>query len=864
MLSKSDAPLSLSIVSNMSTTQTRIEKPKAEAEQTPTIATSPRKRRRRAAATGAADDCFACQERRSKCDRRRPYCTPCLDVGKDCSGYKTALTWGVGVASRGKLRGLSLPISTSKRAAPASDDEPEKLDSPPKKLTKLGPTRKPSVSKSPGFVEQRATSATTSTTASTPTNYGFVNMDPASTSSGATSASYTQSNFQWRRPASLSHTRNIKFADKKPRRHTLQPLHVSAPHPARDYGIMPMTASIVGGYGHHDFGLSSQISPMVPNFAGYEISSPVSKDFAAPTSAPYDSTSFGHAQIPWTNGPYTPSLSSEHGSQHGVNDVPGYFAGVGGMLDVSITNSSTEAEYAIDPKYQTLGGELPPLVADDVGDHSALPASQPMPPMHVMKSPKLQSLIEYYRRNISPTVVALDGPYDLRAYILHLANESGPLQHAIATLAASNPPTRSRVEISLSQDSRNSGSASETSALESYHKSEALRGIVTQLGDQNHRKDDAALASLLILCLYHTYEIGVAELKMQYADVTKLLTCCGGTTNGNSISADWLTLMLSWFGRMSANSNDWRSKPRDSYATDTAASSELTFENFAGCDGHLFDIISKVGHINMLSKNETLAQNHRRSSASITTPPLPVSSSKDYYSIRHSTLESPTYTDTESNSHRNHQGQAGFWSLWASIRQQLYNWSFSSPIPPLSGSSGIGAIHRESFHISEAFRYAALIYLERLASPSLPLTHPTFQNLTTQAAYHIQRIEQDIFLLWPLFITANDILEPSLRQMARERCWGLQRQSGMFQSLNTLEMLKRIWRDDIEEARPVTSVVNTAIARSNTNDHGTQGSEQLPLQQVNGLTGLSPGEFCGDGFRWRKAMEKANGEYIIV
>lgn len=72
-----------------------------------------RRRRRRAPAGGAADDCFTCTKRGVKCDRRRPYCSQCLEVGKECSGYKTQLTWGVGVASRGKLRGLSLPIAKS-------------------------------------------------------------------------------------------------------------------------------------------------------------------------------------------------------------------------------------------------------------------------------------------------------------------------------------------------------------------------------------------------------------------------------------------------------------------------------------------------------------------------------------------------------------------------------------------------------------------------------------------------------------------------------------------------------------------------------------------------------------------------------
>jgi Fungal Zn(2)-Cys(6) binuclear cluster domain len=79
----------------------------------------PRKRRRRAPATGATNDCFTCVTRKRKCDRRRPYCSQCLEHGKECSGYKTQLTWGVGVASRGKLRGLALPIASSAKAAPA-------------------------------------------------------------------------------------------------------------------------------------------------------------------------------------------------------------------------------------------------------------------------------------------------------------------------------------------------------------------------------------------------------------------------------------------------------------------------------------------------------------------------------------------------------------------------------------------------------------------------------------------------------------------------------------------------------------------------------------------------------------------------
>ena len=95
-----------------------IKPPKAvEVAAAAASAAAVRKRRRRTPAGGAADDCFTCSKRNVKCDRRRPYCSQCLEVGNECSGYKTQLTWGVGVASRGKLRGLSLPIAKAPPAA---------------------------------------------------------------------------------------------------------------------------------------------------------------------------------------------------------------------------------------------------------------------------------------------------------------------------------------------------------------------------------------------------------------------------------------------------------------------------------------------------------------------------------------------------------------------------------------------------------------------------------------------------------------------------------------------------------------------------------------------------------------------------
>ena len=77
----------------------------------------PRKRCRRAK---GASDCFAYKQLQRKCDRKKPYCTQCLEHGKDCSGYKTALRWNIEVASRSKLRGLALPITTSEKVSRSS------------------------------------------------------------------------------------------------------------------------------------------------------------------------------------------------------------------------------------------------------------------------------------------------------------------------------------------------------------------------------------------------------------------------------------------------------------------------------------------------------------------------------------------------------------------------------------------------------------------------------------------------------------------------------------------------------------------------------------------------------------------------
>lgn len=131
-----------------------------------------RKRRRRAPASGAADDCFTCNKRNIKCDRRRPYCSQCLEIGKECSGYKTQLTWGVGVASRGKLRGLSLPIA---RSAPVPK-------SPPTSRQRAASTIARPIACTEEDVKIKMESFNNASIPASPfTTYDFVNMAPNGT-----------------------------------------------------------------------------------------------------------------------------------------------------------------------------------------------------------------------------------------------------------------------------------------------------------------------------------------------------------------------------------------------------------------------------------------------------------------------------------------------------------------------------------------------------------------------------------------------------------------------------------------------------------------------------------------------------------
>ena len=869
----------------MSATEIQAAKAKLDVEQPAQRYTSPRKRRRRAPATGAADDCFACQERHTSCDRRRPYCTPCLDQGKDCSGYKTQLTWGVGVASRGKLRGLALPIAKSKKAAQSIDEKVDTKTSESQKPFKLSTKRRASDSVDPAQLRS-PTSATASASNGTPTTYNFVNMDPNSSSS-TTSPMQAPPRFDWPEPSPQSQNRDIQPPRKRARRHTLQPLQVPTMHPTRDYGTMPMTASVIGGYGHHDFGLSSQISPMVPSFTGYGIVSPTYKGFTSRpmVDSPCEADFFtGHETLAWPRDDMS-SLSSDQSNQdyrqHGTfyADLVGTTSMANTMSaqhtfpqeDLVATSASDNTPLIADNKYPTFADQVITLVPDDVGDHSSLTVPRLLPSLAIGNTPKLQFLIDYYDKVISPVIVAFDGPTNpYRSHILSLAVESETLQHAIAALSASNlrmrrghnplSPSRSSQSISPSShdhsvrkssiahslmdagmDRLPQTSANEPSNEELYHKNTSIKSLNEQLSDPHRRKDDSILATLLILCLYHICDTGVGKFKTQFAGVKKILALRGGTKGNNSKATNWLTIMFTWFDAMTATINDREGQLNgDDLDMSKLKGDEWALENLAGCDGRLFKIIAKLGRLNLLSQNKPVSDSSPRRSSSPPSKaqklPSPGPKTQDYYSMNYnrfdgngwSTLVDEDPTDTDS--------RAQFWNEWNEMRQRLSDWQLDDSVSlPREGD------RRDLYHISESFRYSALLYTERLAFPHLPSVHPNFQNLVTQALFHISNVKSDVFLLWPLFITGTECVNEQSRYLIRERCLDLQKDSGFFNNISGLELLEKIWREDDTNDEPMPGLA-TGLA--------------LPSNDFS--------KIGGHGFKWRKAMERVDGEYIVV
>ncbi|KAI2232936.1 hypothetical protein LOZ14_005033, partial [Ophidiomyces ophidiicola] len=750
--------------------QQQQQQQKQQGERSPPM---PRKRRRRAVGSGAADDCFTCAGRQVRCDRRRPYCTPCLEQDGRCSGYKTALTWGVGVASRGKLRGLALPVSGAQ---------------------KVGTTTPTAAAKTP-----------------------VTTAPPA--------------------PAQLP--------------------QCGAPEPPNPPGL-PVRA---GSSAHH-----AQWPP------------------------PFTLHPHPHPHPHYTT---PPSPSSSDLSLHLLTTPTSLYA----------DGASLEPD---DPRDRPPSDALAPALARY--SYRSPPAYAPLvhqPPLNqiVGQTPRMRYLIGYYMEVIAPVIVAFDTPTSpFRLYMLELAKTSDTLQLAIAALSLSNlrqrrknwalstgktlPSRRScqahcRLTDTAVADVYELPSPDEQMREEILYKGAVVKSINAQLADPIARRSDALLATLLILSIIHMCDTGFASFKSQFAGVRKLFALRKASRTAGSDVMKWFMRIFTWFDTMTAAVND-RDSELSAECLDvvTETGDQWSLENLSGCDSRLFRVVAQLSRLNQLSQMKPVEASDfvDRPIASATPPPqlLHYPGLAGPSDPRGDLLSFPVqayFPGYESVDPRTE-----FWLEWRALKVRLETWRLGVSDPavlaamttgPLTPSSATGAAACPSplvehvasslspfarvapanlsdiANISESFRYAGLLYLERLAHPQLPSSHLRIQSLVYAALHYLAAVQSDVFLLWPLFITGAECVLEADRNLIRERCGDIQKDSGFVNNLSCLQLLEKIWARE----SPAAVVVG-----------GVKLEEQLAAPPP------PRAPLGGEGFKWRAIIdsEKLIHEYIVV
>ncbi|KAK7533762.1 fungal-specific transcription factor domain-containing protein [Phyllosticta citribraziliensis] len=861
-----------------------------------TTAATPRKRRRRAVATGAAEDCFTCRQRQAKCDRRRPYCTQCIDMGKECSGYRTTLTWGVGVASRGKLRGMSCPVpkspsSTAQSSTRTSARKPSvALPSPPTSTV----SRKQPLQQTYAQPGQKSPSPIHS-----PTGHDYyASVDATSPVHIPPPAVPYQG---WHLPSFGEHMESFGGAGRKSRPQLppkpLQRLHTTLAAPYDDSALSTSTGPLSS---HSDSALGDYPSPT--DFPGtpddFHFADPIMHSYPEhllPSRTPISSTEslvFPDAprSFPIMYEDLSSSISSDQ-SLHELHDMssmqpqpysqhPGYqdtffpsaigAAAASNLTHISDSSYSRGTRQSTHARTESSGrsSEAAAALAElaMVGTRSAFTADRHL-------SPRMQVLMDYYDRMICPALVAYDGPSNpYRVHVVGLAMESQALRNAIAALAVNNIRMRQNSEakfIALSKSRWSDHSLEwtqqrfsseeiremhgEPSEEERYYKATSIQLLNQQLADPRSAQEDSVLATLLVLCLFHVSDSGFSKFRTQLEGVKRLLSLREQRTSFTA----WIEMFFTWFDVMTSTVNDRETQVRDDLLDAIAESSSLgALEHLVGCDGRLFKIIARLGRLNLLSQNRPVSPRFNTPSDNASqfdgngwSTPL-----GHHHHMASNPLDLP------------HDQRHEFWAEWRDIRQHLQQWELdpsapsaalcSATLPPLSTTS---PHHHDLLHLSESFRYAALLYIERLAHPALGSGALHFQNLVAQALFHVSHMSPrspvQKFLLWPLFITGTECVDAGHRAMVRAECVAVMRRSGFWNNLRGLEVLERVWsREDGGSDGGGGGGGGAAAAGRRAFATGIVPCKLEPADDVHSQ----------QAFRWRRAMERTDGEYMLV
>lgn len=861
-------------------------------------ASAPRKRRKRTVGSGAADDCFTCASRGTKCDRRRPYCSQCLDLGRDCSGYKTTLTWGVGVASRGKLRGLSLPVvglpqKPRRQSAPEEKEKTQRRHS-----AQLPPA-------SGSLVSNVSTTAL-----------------PALQPIEAASAHHRLPNCMPTWPD--VHDKN-----------TWNP----------DASNLPMTS---GPSSHHVNNVYNGVYTSFPQATTSGSSGSASTALVPPMVFSADTgAQVYHAGTSIPQGDLAPrqwSHTLNATFQFGEGNKPESLGSLAAFTFSGLSPSSLHGERTVaeedDVEEQDAGQSSGSHHSDSTSWFLDTSLATSLPQFlldhSVGRTPRHRYLISYFAEVIAPVIVAFDSPTNpFRTHILRLAQESPTLQDAIAALSASNMRQRRESKILSTErtlPARRSSLAhraltdesfrdqygiktSEDPAREELHyKRRAIMYLNAELRDPGRQLADSVLATLLMLCLFHICDTGVAKFQTQFAGVRRLLAMRKRVPGTEPEEIKWCTRMFTWFDTMTAAINNREGQLQGEYLDATVVSDEeWALENLAGCDGRLFKTIAQLSRLNLLSQNKPVMR-HSSTDMFAATTALPPSMTHytthphiPYQDLLSSAVGIdgslfPTFPEAERTGDTL---RAEFWREWYSIRQRLESWRIDAfpaswntetPFSASSPSTSVAPAHSyisppsspssqclvapdnlaDLSNISESFRYSAILYTERLAYPNLPSSHPRIQSLVLTALHYISAVQSDVYLLWPLFITGSECVLEDHRAVIRKRCKDIQKDSGFFNNISCLELLEKIWARNANESSETSERESDTGPAAVTVDG--LAADSLPMgyatgpmgQPIWGKSSVTPARTCVDGgrsgFRWLSVMrdEGHEGEYIVV
>lgn len=499
-------------------------------------------------------------------------------------------------------------------------------------------------------------------------------------------------------------------------------------------------------------------------------------------------------------------------------------------------------------------------------------------------SPRMQSLMEYYSRNVCPYLVAFDGPDNpYRKHILQLAMDNVGLQNAIAALSTNNFRMRKKQpgqigsveEITNAFDSTSSNEFNEPTSEEICFKQMSINQLNVQLHNKQAAQDDSVLAMLLILCLFHVCDSGFSQFQNQLAGVQLLLSYRRPDTHSDFTR--WVKMFFVWFDVMTSTVNDREVQIEGESLAMLDFSANLgALEQYSGCDGRLFKLIARLGRLNVLAQGKPVKGQRKTKRKAPQMPPMyrhkkPKTTMRfsgtrsmhpaDYDNIDGNGWGTPIISsdeDAEGSADETSNGldnRQDFWEEWNDIRNRLWSWqmdiasittpgSLNAPTDPTELDAG----QRDLIHINESFRYSALLYTERLGHPLLPSSHDQFQQLVSQVLYHITALPVtscvNKFLMWPLFIAGTECVDESHREFVRRRCRDLTEESGFFNNISSLWILEKVWKEVGNNVR---------------------GSEAEEVRARRRDSEASKSGHYGQAFRWRKAMDRVeDGEYIVL